>query len=226
MATYTQPDHYYKADDKSDYIREIYDLARESQLSALESEYDAQVTDFDAAEQKLPATYQAAKNSTAADAEMSRASLNSSLAASGINSGAGSQARLAQSNALQSDLSSLDADRASAKTDLDAQRLAAQQSYRSAVAQAIVDNEFERAQALYSEAVRVDNSFTSVTKKYSGGNPVAGKNTLSDAAVNILNDASRVDSTPASIADLVEAGLGSGALADWEGSYILSSIGY
>lgn len=160
---YTQeagrPRHYYTATDQSGYIDELYDAARGRALSALEGAYDAQLAALDAEESALPAEYRAAKNAAAGDAAVERRNMDESIAASGLNSGAAGQARLALSTQLLGSLSGLDSERTARAADISARRTAALAEYRSAIASAIAENETARAQALYEEAVRVDESY-------------------------------------------------------------------
>ena len=88
--------------------------------------------------------------------------MNERFTASGLNSGAQGQAALALGIASQGKLAGLDAERASRLADIEAQRAQTKQQYQNAVAQAIAQNEIERANALYQEAVRVDNSFAAI----------------------------------------------------------------
>lgn len=174
MATTNAPAHYYTADDKSEYINEIYEQQRLAQQAALEAAYNEQVSAFDRQAEKIPGLYRAAKNATSSDAEISRANLNESLASTGLNTGAGGQAKLAQSNVLQGNLSALDAERASKLADLEAERALAHQQYQLGIAQAIADNEYQRAQMLYNEAVRVDESYTKASSYYGGSSSSSG----------------------------------------------------
>ena len=149
---YTQeagrPRHYYTATDQSGYIDELYDAARGRALSALEGAYDAQIAALDS---------EAA--AAAGDAAVERRNMDESFAASGLNSGAAGQARLALSTQLLGSLSGLDSERTARAADISARRTAALAEYRSAIASAIAENETARAQALYEEAVRVDESY-------------------------------------------------------------------
>ena len=85
--------------------------------------------------------------------------MDESFAAAGLGSGAAGQARLALSTELLGSLSALDSERAARSADIAARRTEALAEYRSAIASAIAQNETARAQALYEEAVRVDESY-------------------------------------------------------------------
>lgn len=163
---YTQefgtPPHYYTAEDHSDYINEIYAAAERQALSALEGAYREQLAAYDSEAAALPGLYREAKNQSAASAAVTQQSMNERFTASGLNSGAQGQAALALGIASQGELAGLDAERASRLADIEARRAQTKQQYQNAVAQAIAQNEIERANALYQEAVRVDNSFAAI----------------------------------------------------------------
>ena len=160
-----RPLGYYGAEDRSDYINEIYDSARELTLSALESAYERNTAAYDYAASRIPETYRAAKNSAASDAAVARQSVNEQFAASGLNTGAAGQARLSMAVAEQGTLASLDSERAAALNELEMQRADAEAEYRSAVAEAIASSELERAKALYDEAVRVESSYKTYSEE-------------------------------------------------------------
>ena len=146
------------ASSQADYINQLYAKQQEAALAKLKAAYDKNVIDLNAAAEKIPATYQSAKNQTAATAAQSQRAFNERAAASGISSGAGSQVSLAMSNQLQSNLSNISAQQAEAVNDLETQRLQLSTAYNNAVAQAVANGQMEKAAALYQEAVRVDNS--------------------------------------------------------------------
>lgn len=154
-----RPESYYTATDQSDLVNQLYDAAIEAQKAALKAEYEKNVAAYDAQKEKLPQIYQSAKNQTATDAAIAQQAMNERFAASGLNTGAQGQAALALNTTLQGNLSALDADRAEKLADIEAQRTQSIVDYQNAIAQAIAENEFQRAQALYNEAIRVDNSY-------------------------------------------------------------------
>lgn len=152
---------YYTARDQSGYINQLYDAAVKSAQEALKGAYDQSVLAFDQAEAKVPEQYRAARNQTSADAALQRANMNEQLAASGLNTGASGQARLAMGIAEQNAIAELNRQQQATIDEITLQRNQARVQYETAVAQAIADNDSERAQALYQEAQRVDNSYRS-----------------------------------------------------------------
>lgn len=160
-----RPLGYYQSQDRSDYINELYDAAREQAVAALEGAYEREVAAYDYARSQIPGQYRIARNSTDAAAALARQSVNEQFAASGLNTGAAGQARLSMAIANQGALSRLDSEQAAALAELDMRRAEAESEYRSAVAGAIASSELERAQALYQEAVRVDESYRAYSEE-------------------------------------------------------------
>ena len=74
----------------------------------------------------------------------------------GLNSGAIGQAALAQNNQLQSNLNTLESAQAAAQAEIEQQRVLLGQQYQLAINQAMAENNYNKAQALYQEAVRQD----------------------------------------------------------------------
>lgn len=179
-----RPLGYYASEDRSDYINELYDTARELSLSALEGAYEREVTAYDYAAEQIPAQYAAARNRTDALAALERQSVNEQFAAAGLNTGAAGQARLSMAVANQGAMAQLDREQAAALGELEMRRAEAESEYRSAVAEAIASSELERAQALYDEAVRVENSYRTYSEELLAawgltlaGTPIAAEET-------------------------------------------------
>ena len=145
----------------SDYINGVYDAQLEAQKQALESAYNQKEAEYSAAEAKIPAQYDAQRNALSAQNEIEKANFNEQAAASGLNVGAGSQARLSQSNAYQQGMTALGKAQADAASNLQLERTKAKTAYQDAIQQAIKDNDARRAQALYEEAQRIDNNLVS-----------------------------------------------------------------
>lgn len=146
------------ATSQADYINTMYDALEAKRKSAFEAEYDARVGALDRQAATIAPQYQQAVNAAAAQSAVSQAAFNERAAAAGINTGAGSQAALAQNNALVSGVSAIRQAESEALADIEKQRVELKTQYQKAIADAIANNEAERAQALYQEAMRVDES--------------------------------------------------------------------
>lgn len=142
---------------QSTYVDSLYEAQRRAALAALKSAYDQNVIDVDAQAAKIPQTYQAARNQTAAAAQQGQAAFDERAAAMGLSSGASGQAALSMTNQNTSNQNTINTQQANAVNDLETARLKLSTAYQNDIAQAIAQGDITRAQALYQEAVRVDN---------------------------------------------------------------------
>jgi hypothetical protein len=146
------------ATSQADYINAMYDANEQKQRAALETAYDANVATLDRQAATIAPQFQQAANAAAAQSAVAQAAFNERAAAAGMNTGAGSQAALAQNNAFVSNVSAIRQAESEALADVEAKRADLATQYQKAIAEAVANNEAERAQALYNEAVRVDES--------------------------------------------------------------------
>lgn len=150
------------ASNQSEYINQMYDNKSNAAQQGLKGAYDSNMLTLEQQQRTIEPTYQQTANQAAANAAIQNQNLNNALAANGTNTGAGSQARLAQNMNLQSNLNNINMQKAQALTDIENTRAKTQMEYQNAIQKAIADNDVERAQALYAEATRVDNSYVDV----------------------------------------------------------------
>lgn len=146
----------YGGSDLGRYLETMYDAAREQQLAALERAYAQNLRDAELQAAASEDYYRRAKERRVSDSEIANAALNESLAASGLNTGAGAQVKLAQANELQGSLGALESERTARAAELDDRRAALTREYRQRVAEAIAANQLELASRLYEEARRMD----------------------------------------------------------------------
>lgn len=132
-------------------VNSMYDAALEASLAALKSAYETSKFEAEQAMGKISPLYQTQRNATAANAERERMMFNEYAAASGLNSGAGGQAMLAFSNQLQNDLNDLYLGEANALTEAQNQITVLTMKYQNSIAEAVANNEYERAAALLQE---------------------------------------------------------------------------
>lgn len=137
--------------DYSQQINDVYDRSRDAQLLALANGYDAVVRALDAAGEKIPAAYQAQGNALAGEYERQRQAMNERLAASGINSGTGSQAALAQNAGYLNGAAQIKQAQADAQAELERERVNREAEYRAAISEALANNDYQRAVALTQE---------------------------------------------------------------------------
>ena len=129
----------------AEYINKMYNGSLESQKQTLASGYENNVSNIDASMEKQQKATDANLNRTYVEAAKAAKNYGEVQNAYGLTSGAMAQARLAQDNQLQADLTALRA----AQTDSDAQfarqRNLLAKEYSAAIAKAQADNDYQRA---------------------------------------------------------------------------------
>ncbi len=151
--------------DYTQYLEEMYAAQKAAALAQLDAAYQNSLNALDRAEQGIGAQYQAARNNTAGASELAKRNFAEYAAASGLNSGTGSQAELARNVTLQNNLNAIDTAEADAISELQLQRANAEVQYNNAIAQAEAQGDYELAAALYQEKVRYDDAMISAIQK-------------------------------------------------------------
>lgn len=152
------PDLQGKVNDHSDYINEMHRAQQEAARAELEAAYKQNVAAIDRAGVGVDKTYQDAKNQTTGASEQAKRNFAQYATANGLNNGAGGQAELARSVELQKALGALDKQKAQTVADLDLQRTNAETDFNAAIAKAKAEGNYQLAQALYQEKVRVEDA--------------------------------------------------------------------
>ena len=133
-------------------IEKIYEAQLAAQKEQLKQDYTVADSDL---------THQKQLNQSATDANLTRTAVESQKAAVnnaelhnayGLSSGTRAQARLAQENQLQADLTALRAAQQQSDAEIERQRGILSQEYASAIRQAQAENDLAKAEALYQQA--------------------------------------------------------------------------
>lgn len=140
------------------YVNAMYDANRAAEEANLRAAYEQNMANLNYQAAQIEPTYARAANAAAVQAEINRQNFNNSALASGLNTGAGSQALLSQNNAAQANQTSIRQAQADAVSKINLERTQQEAAYRNAINEAIAKNDLQRAQALYQEAKRVDDS--------------------------------------------------------------------
>ena len=151
MATFEEEYKKYSTSGQGKAVNDLYDAKQQSQLTQLESAYQASRAEAEAARDKLPGQYQQQANDLSAQYERNRRNFNLQAENSGLNTGAASQAALAQNSAYQRDMGALRTAQADAMTEADRGIADLERQYQANVSSAIADNDYQRAQALMDE---------------------------------------------------------------------------
>ena len=151
MATFEEEYKKYSTSGQGQAINDMYDAKKQSQLTQLESAYQASRAEAEAARDKLPGQYRQQANDLSAQYERNRRNFNIQAEASGLNTGAASQAALARNSAYQRDMGALRTSQAEAMAEADRGLADLERQYQANVSSAIADNDYRRAQALMNE---------------------------------------------------------------------------
>lgn len=145
-------------------VNGVYDAAQKAALAALQSAYEKSKLEMEATKEKLPALYQKQANQVSANAEKEKANFNEMAAYQGMNTGTGSQAKLAMGNQAQNDMAELRTAEASAMADVENDLTALYIEYQKSIAEAVANNEYERAAALLEEYQKAAESVVSTAQ--------------------------------------------------------------
>lgn len=133
-------------------INQMYDASLAGQKSQLEQTKDQGMADLQAEQERLQKQTDANLNRTYVEAARDQRNYAEVQNAYGLGSGAMAQARLAQDNQLEADLTALRGAQANIDANIEREKTMLSQQYMAAIAQAQADNDLARAQALYDQA--------------------------------------------------------------------------
>ena len=133
-------------------IKKMYESQLATRKEQLDTDYAQALSDLDAQQQKNQKATDANLNRTAVEAQKAAVNHAELQNAYGLSSGARAQARLAQENQLQADMTAIRTAQQNADADMERQRSLMAQEYASAIRQAQADNDLALAQALYENA--------------------------------------------------------------------------
>jgi hypothetical protein len=156
----------------AEYINKMYDGSLESQKQTLASGYENNVSNIDASMEKQQKATDANLNRTYVESAKAAKNYGEVQNAYGLTSGAMAQARLAQDNQLQADLTALRAAQTDSDAQFERQRNLLAKEYSAAIAKAQADNDYQRAQALYNAAKADEDQLMQMQKD--AGNLMAG----------------------------------------------------
>lgn len=155
-----------------DYINKMYDSSLQSQKAQLEADYQQSQSDLDAEKAAAQKQADAALTRTYVEAAKSQKAQQEVQNAYGLTSGAMAQAKLAQDNQLQADLTTIRAAQQEVDAEAERQRSILSQQFMAAITQAQANNDLDRAQALYEAAQQADADL--LTKQKEAASLMAG----------------------------------------------------
>ena len=145
---------YLKSGGTNQAVTGMYDAQKKAQLGALETAYNQNLSDAQAAKEQIGRTYQTAANDLSTQYERNRRNLNIQAAGNGINTGTGSQQRLALQSIYNRDFGNLRGKEAADVTEADRGINNLTQKYRSDVVAAEANADAARNSALLSDYYR------------------------------------------------------------------------
>ena len=137
---------------EKDYINQMYDATLEKEKAGLQAAQNQANAQLDQQKQQAQQQTDANLTRTYVEAEKARKNYDEVQNAYGLTSGAVAQARLAQDNQLQSDMTTLRAAQQNIDAGIERERSTLAQQYAAAIQQAQANNDLQRAQALYEQA--------------------------------------------------------------------------
>ena len=186
MATFEETYQKYN-DNRTNAINDMYEAQKQNQLTQLEDAYKQNVQSQEQAISKIDPFYQQKANDLAAQYERNRRNFNQQADRNGLNTGAASQAALAQNSAYQRDMGALRTAQADAMNEAQQRLASLEQQYKSSVAQAIANNDYDRAKALMNEYNNQENRDLNTAKTLAAYGDFSGYERLygSDIANNM-----------------------------------------
>ena len=148
-----------------EYINKMYDASLASEKAQLETDYEANKSDLEAEQQAAQKTAQQNLVNTYVEAAKAQKNYNEVQNAYGLTSGAMAQARLAQDNQLQADMTAIRTAQQQVDAEIERQRSILAQEFAAAISKAQSENDLARAQALYEEAQAAEENLRQKQKE-------------------------------------------------------------
>ena len=144
----------------------IYDANLAAQQQQLKSAYEQNLSDQEAARANIGSAYQTAANDLAIQYERNRRNLNEQAIANGINTGVGAQQRLSLGQQFNTSFGRLRGQEAGEMAESERQIANLKNSYQNQIAQAMADNDYQRAKALMDNYNAQQNWLDTQTNRY------------------------------------------------------------
>ena len=205
-----------------DYIEQMYDAQLNATNTAYENAYNQNVATQEQQNAKIDPAYTESANSIGQQYDIAQKNLGMQTAQYGINSGAGSQMFLSLTNARNAALAKNEQSRQEAILAGEQALADLEISYKSQIAEALANNELEKAQALYQEITNDQNRQEVIAQAmaqmgdYSGYEKLYGSETA-DAMQKAYDDAKAEENAAEAASKLAEIGDFSslGAIYGW-----------
>ena len=142
--------------DEKQYIKDMYDSQLKSQKETLTQNYEQNAAELERQQQAAQKQKDTDLTRTYVEAAKAQKNYDEVQNAYGLTSGAMAQARLAQDNQLQADLTAIRTAQQAIDADVEREKGLLSKEYQSAIAKAQADNDIALAEALYKQAQAED----------------------------------------------------------------------
>lgn len=158
--------------DEKQYIKDMYESQLKSQKETLTQNYEQNAAELERQQQAAQKQKDTDLTRTYVEAAKSQKNYDEVQNAYGLTSGAMAQARLAQDNQLQADLTAIRTAQQAIDADVEREKGLLSKEYQSAIAKAQADNDIALAEALYKQAQAEDERLKE--KQKAAANLMAG----------------------------------------------------
>ena len=158
--------------DEKQYIKDMYDSQLKSQKETLTQNYEQNAAELERQQQAAQKQKDTDLTRTYVEAYKAQKNYDEVQNAYGLTSGAMAQARLAQDNQLQADLTAIRTAQQAIDADVEREKGLLSKEYQSAIAKAQADNDIALAEALYKQAQAEDERLKE--KQKAAANLMAG----------------------------------------------------
>lgn len=158
--------------DEKQYIKDMYDSQLKSQKETLTQNYEQNAAELERQQQAAQKQKDTDLTRTYVEAAKAQKNYDEVQNAYGLTSGAMAQARLAQDNQLQADLTAIRTAQQAIDADVEREKGLLSKEYQSAIAKAQADNDIALAEALYKQAQAEDERLKE--KQKAAANLMAG----------------------------------------------------
>lgn len=155
-----------------DYIKNMYDSQLKSEKETLTQNYEQNAAELERQQEAAKKQKDEDLTRTYVEAAKTQKNYNEVQNAYGLTSGAMAQARLAQDNQLQADMTAIRTAQQSIDADVEREKGLLSKEYQSAIAKAQADNDIALAEALYKQAQAEDERLKE--KQKAAANLMAG----------------------------------------------------
>lgn len=209
--------------DTTEQLKKMYSAQLASQKEQLAQDYKAADANYAAEKEKAQKVTDSNLIRTAVESQKAAVNNSELHNAYGLSSGTRAQARLAQENQLQADLTALRMQQQEVDADVERQRSLLAQEYASAIRQAQADNDLAKAQALYDEAQRQQDALLAQQQEQAD-NALAAAKLMADAG-DYTRLAKIYGLTPAELTSLM-GGTSSGASTKEDSTTTTPTVSY